>query len=86
MEREGHENFAQFGDAFLKRTDGEMIEAFQIRARDAARAAGVGFVTFGGLRPINVNGGDVKPKRRMSNEFEGCEFGERFCEGERPAQ
>ena len=39
-------DFAQFGDTLIERADGESVEAFQIRARDAARAAGVGFVTF----------------------------------------
>ena len=60
LEREGHENFAQFGDAFLKRTDGEFVESFQIRARDAARAAGAGFVTFGGLPKMNVSDDETK--------------------------
>jgi hypothetical protein len=48
-------DFAQFGETLLEREDGESIEDFQIRARDAARASGVGFVTFGGLRPVPMN-------------------------------
>jgi hypothetical protein len=42
----GVEDIAQFG---------ETIEQFQIRARAAAHAAGAGFVTFGGLRPVPMN-------------------------------
>jgi hypothetical protein len=51
-------DFAQFGDVLIDREAGETIEAFQIRARDAARAAGAGFVTFGGLRPVPMNFND----------------------------
>jgi hypothetical protein len=51
-------DFAQFGDTLIEREDGEMIEAFQIRARDAARAAGVEWVVFGGLPAMT----SVKPK------------------------
>lgn len=58
LEREGHENFAQFCDTFLERKADEFVELFHIRARDAARAAGAGFVTFGGLKPMNANSGD----------------------------
>ena len=55
LQRDASGDFAQFGDAFLERTDGESVESFQIRARDAARAAGAGFVTFGGLPRMNVS-------------------------------
>lgn len=54
--------FAQFGDTLIERTDNKSIDAFQIRARDAARAAGAGFVTFGGLPRMNANGGGVNLK------------------------
>ena len=47
--------FAQFGDRRIERAPEESIEQFQIRARDAARAAGVGFVTFGGLPRMNYD-------------------------------
>ena len=62
LQRDDHESFAQFGDAFLKRTDDESVEAFQIRARDAARAAGAGFVTFGGLPRMNVSDDECETK------------------------
>jgi hypothetical protein len=52
LERDASGNFAQFGDVQIERTAGESVEAFQIRARDAARVAGAEFVTFGGLRPM----------------------------------
>jgi hypothetical protein len=39
----------------IDREAGETIEHFQIRARAAAHAAGAGFVTFGGLRPVPMN-------------------------------
>jgi hypothetical protein len=51
----GVADIAQFGDVLIDREDGETIEHFQIRARDAARAAGAEFVTFGGLRPVPMN-------------------------------
>jgi hypothetical protein len=47
--------FAQFGDTLVERAPEESIEDFQIRARNAARAAGVGFVTFGGLPRMNYD-------------------------------
>ena len=48
-------DFAQFGDTLVERAPEESIEDFQIRARNAARAAGAGFVTFGGLPRINYD-------------------------------
>jgi hypothetical protein len=48
---DGVADIAQFGDTLIEREDGETLERFQIRARDAARAAGAEFVTFGGLPP-----------------------------------
>jgi hypothetical protein len=48
-------DIAQFDDVLLEREDGETIEAFQIRAREAAVAAGCGQVIFGGLRPMNFD-------------------------------
>jgi hypothetical protein len=53
--QDGVADIAQFGDVLIEREAGETIEAFQIRARDAARAAGAEFVTFGGLRPVPMN-------------------------------
>jgi hypothetical protein len=51
----GVADIAQFGETLLEREDGETIERFHIRARAAACAAGAGFVTFGGLRPLPMN-------------------------------
>jgi hypothetical protein len=48
-------DFAQFDDTLIERAAGETIEHFQIRARDAARAAGAEFVTFGGLKPMPMD-------------------------------
>ena len=62
LERDASGDFAQFGDAFLKRKDGEFVEVFQIRARDAARAAGAGFVSFGGLPRMNVSDDECETK------------------------
>jgi hypothetical protein len=44
-------DIAQFS-VLIERQDGESVEAFRARAREAARAAGAGFVTFGGLPPM----------------------------------
>jgi hypothetical protein len=51
----GVADIAQFGDVQIEREAGETIEAFQIRAREAAVAAGCGHVIFGGLRPMNFD-------------------------------
>jgi hypothetical protein len=51
-------DFAQFGETLLERADGETVEAFQIRSRDAARMAGAELVTFGGLRPMPTDDDD----------------------------
>jgi hypothetical protein len=48
-------DFAQFGDALLERKDGESVEAFRVRARETAIAAGAGFVSFGGLKPMPMD-------------------------------
>jgi hypothetical protein len=48
-------DIAAFGDVLLEREAGETIERFQIRAREAAVAAGCGHVIFGGLRPMNFD-------------------------------
>jgi hypothetical protein len=55
LEPDASGDFAQFGDVLLEREAGETIEAFQIRAREAAVAAGCGHVIFGGLRPMNFD-------------------------------
>jgi hypothetical protein len=61
---DGVADIATIGDTLIEREDGETIEAFQIRARDAARVAGTGFVIFGGLRPLPMDDDDntSKPK------------------------
>jgi hypothetical protein len=51
----GVADIAQFDDVLLEREAGETIERFQIRAREAAVAAGCGHVIFGGLRPMNFD-------------------------------
>jgi len=47
-------DFATIGDTLIERQDGESVEAFHIRAREAARVAGAEFVTFGGLPPMPI--------------------------------
>jgi hypothetical protein len=54
-EERGHENSAQFGDMLIERRDGESVEDFHRRAREAAVTAGAARVVFGGLRLMNVN-------------------------------
>jgi hypothetical protein len=51
-------DFATIGDELVEREDGETVEAFRVRAREAAVAAGRDHVIFGGLRPMNVNDDD----------------------------
>ena len=60
LERDGFENFAQFGKTLVERQDGESVEDFRARAREAAVAAGSDHIVFGGLRPMNFN--DEQPK------------------------
>jgi hypothetical protein len=55
LERNSFESFAQFGDTLVERLDGESVEAFRARAREAATAAGAGFVSFGGLKPMPMD-------------------------------
>ena len=47
---DGSGDFATIGDKLIEREDGESIEDFHIRAREAARVTGAEFVAFGGLR------------------------------------
>jgi hypothetical protein len=51
----GVADIAQFGDVLLEREDGETLERFQIRARDAALSARAEFVIFGGLPKMGMN-------------------------------
>jgi hypothetical protein len=51
----GVADIAHFGDVQIEREAGETIERFQIRAREAAVAAGCGHVIFGGLRPMSFD-------------------------------
>ena len=62
LQPDDHENFATVGDALIEREDGELIEDFQRRARDASRAVGHGFVTFGGLPKMNVSDDECETK------------------------
>jgi hypothetical protein len=48
-------DFAHFGGVLLESEARETTEAFQIRAREAAVAAGCGHVIFGGLRPMSFD-------------------------------
>jgi hypothetical protein len=60
LERDGSENFATVGGVLIEREDGEPVEAFRARAREAAVAAGSEHIVFGGLRPMNIT--DEQPK------------------------
>jgi hypothetical protein len=51
-------DFATVGDTLIEREAGETIERFQIRAREAAVAAGSDHVIFGGLRPMPTDDND----------------------------
>jgi hypothetical protein len=51
----GVADIAQFGETLLEREDGESVDVFRARAREAAEAAGCGHVIFGGLRPMNFD-------------------------------
>jgi hypothetical protein len=48
-------DFATIGDELVEREDGETVEAFRVRAREAAVAAGRDHVIFGGLPPMPMN-------------------------------
>jgi hypothetical protein len=60
LEDDATGDFATVGDVLIEREDGETVEAFRVRAREAAVAAGRDHVIFGGLRPMNFN--DEQPK------------------------
>jgi hypothetical protein len=53
--QDGVADIAQFGAVQIERAAGETLEHFQIRARDAARAAGAEIVIFGGLPKMGMN-------------------------------
>ena len=55
LEADGHENFAQVGDTLIERHDGESVDAFRARAREAAVAAGSDRIVFGGLPTMIFN-------------------------------
>jgi ATP phosphoribosyltransferase len=42
-------DIAQFGETLLEREDGETVDIFRARAREAAEAAGCGHIVLGGL-------------------------------------
>jgi len=46
---------ATIDDVLIEREEGEPVIAFRARAREAARAAGAGFVSFGGLKPMPMD-------------------------------
>jgi hypothetical protein len=48
-------DFATVGDTMIERRDGESVDAFRARARETAIAAGAGFVSFGGLKPMPMD-------------------------------
>jgi hypothetical protein len=53
-------DFATIGDVLVEREDGETVEAFRVRAREAAVAAGRDHVIFGGLPAMRFEEGETE--------------------------
>ena len=51
-------DFATIGDVLVEREDGETVEAFRVRARETAIAAGSDRIVFGGLKPMPTGDDD----------------------------